>query len=115
MTQGHIEEVLVCCKNYDEIVNFHFSSYDFVTEKLISVYQDYLFQIDPSDAKMLQMAKQLDQIMYVYITTPNFYQFVQKSYQMDTCLFFEDVSDIIALYHDYIKEEMKYLNQTKWI
>lgn len=115
MTQGHIEEVLLCCKNYDEIINHNYPIDDFVTEKLINAYQDYLFQVDSTDKKMLQMAKQLDEIMHAYITTLAFYRFVQKAYQMDTNLFFEDISDMISLYHDYIKEEMKRTNQTKWI
>lgn len=115
MTQEQIKEVLVCCKNYDAIINFKYPSHDYITEKLISVYQEYLFQVDPTDFKMLNMAKQLDQVMQVYISTKSFYRFVQDSYVAEEHLFFDEIADVIALYHDYIKEEMKSSNSTKWI
>ncbi len=113
--QGQIEEVLVCCKYYDTILNFHYSLYDDITEKLISAYQEYLFQIDVIDSKKLDMAKQLDQVMYVYVTSPSFYRFVQNYYRKDISISFGDIMDVIALYHDYIKIEIKFPITTKWI
>ena len=113
--QGQIEAVLVCCNYYDTILNFHYSEYDDITEKLISAYQEYLFQIDSADSKLLHMAKQLDQVMYVYVTSPSFYRFVQNYYLKDTSIPFGDVTDVIALYHDYIKDEIKSTKITKWI
>ncbi len=113
--QGQIEAVLVCCKHYDSILNFHYKTYDDITEKLISTYQEYLFQIDGEDAKQLHMAKQLDQVMYVYVTSSSFYRFVQNYYRKDTSIPFGDITDVIALYHDYIKDEIKSTKITKWI
>ena len=113
--QGQIEAVLVCCKNYDTILQFRYSIHDAITEKLISAYQEYLFQIDAEDSKMLHMAKQLDQVMYFYVTYPNFYRFVQNYYLNDDSISFGDITDLVALYHNYIKDEIKSTKITKWI
>ncbi len=113
--QGQIEEVLVCCKHYDTILNFSYPKHDYITQKLISSYQEYLFQIDQIDQKTIHMMKQLDQVMYVYVTSSHFYRFVQNYYIKDTSISFGDTTDIIALYHDYIKDEIGSTKTTKWI
>lgn len=110
-----MEAVLVCCKYYDFIINFHYPTYDYVTEKLINIYQEFIFGMNPDDKKALAMARQLDQVMYVYLTTKHFYQMVQNYDMNGTSMIFEDAADIIALYHDYIKDEMKSTSTTKWI
>ena len=113
--QKQMEAVLVGCKYYDFIINYHYSSHDYLTEKLVRSYQDYLFGIDVNDQKAMKIAVQLDQIMQVYLTTKRFYHMVQNYYIKDAQLSFEDVTDIIALYHDYIREEMMTISNTKWI
>lgn len=113
--QGQIESVLKCCKHYDAIINFHYPHQDYITEKLITTYQEYLFQIDGNDEKAVHMAVQLDQVMHVYISTKSFYRYVQSYYLEDTSTSFGDVIDVIALYHDYIKNEITSSQTTKWI
>lgn len=113
--QGQIETVLKCCKHYDTIINFHYPHQDYITEKLITAYQEYLFQIDCNDEKAVYMAVQLDQVMQVYVSTKSFYRYVQHYYLEDSSISFGDITDVIALYHDYIKEELKTTQSTKWI
>lgn len=113
--QGQIETILEYCEHYDAILNFHYKEFDDITEKLISSYREYIFQIDVQDKKQLHMVKQLDQVMHVYITSSSFYRFVQNYYQNDISISFGDITDVIALYHDYIKDEIKSTKITKWI
>lgn len=107
--------VLVHCKHYDAIMNFRYPYDDYITEKLVNAYQEYLFQIDCSDEKSLLLATQLDQVMQVYIGTKSFYQYVQNYYLEDTNTVFVDIIDMVALYHDYIRKEIKSIHTTKWI
>ena len=113
--QKQMEAVLVCCKYYDFIVNFHYANYDYVTENLIDAYQEFLFTIDYDDKKTLAMAVQLDHVMQVYLTTKRFYEMVQNYYMKDSAIVNDDIMDIVALYHDYIKEEMMTISSSKWI
>lgn len=113
--QGQIEKMLVCCKNYDAIINFHYPNYDYISEKLIGAYQEYLFQVDQNDPKAIHIATQLDQVMYAYVESRNFYRYVQNYYSKDDSISFGDLTDVIALYHDYIQFELRKEKETKWI
>lgn len=113
--QKQMEAVLVSCKYYDFIVNYHYPSHDYLTEKIVKSYQDFLFNIDSTDSKAIKMAVQLDQVVQVYLTTKRFYQMVQNYYMKNTYVSFEDITDIMALYHDYIRDEMMTISDTKWI
>ncbi len=113
--QKQVDAVLVCCKNYDFIMNYHYVKNDYLTEILIGAYQDYLFATDANDAKAISMAVQLDHVIQVYLTTKHFYQMVQKHYQQELSKSFDDITDMIALYHDYIREEMMTISSAKWI
>ena len=110
-----IQTVLECCKNYDSIMNYHYDYSDYVSEKLIRSYQEYIFEVDGQDEKMLHMASQLDQIMNVYICNKSFYKYVQEYFLREEAIIFGDIIDLIALYHDYVKNEIKASVTTKWI
>ncbi len=113
--QEQIEAVLVCCTHYDAIMNFQYSNTDYITKELLHLYQDYLFEVEVENQKNVNIAKQLDQVMYVYITTKRFFRFVQTYFLEEKSTTFVEILDIIALYHDYIKEEMNETVDTKWI
>lgn len=110
-----MQTVFICCKNYDEIMNYHYKDEDYISESLIQSYQNYLFEIDEEDEKAIYMAKQLDTVMQIYITNKSFYKYVQDYFLKEDNTSFGEIFDIIALYHDYIKAEMKRPNITKWI
>lgn len=109
-----VDTLLVKCKHYDTIVNFRYPAHDYISEKLIHAYQDYLFETQRQE-KTDQMAIQLDQILSIYVKNKGFYKYVQNYYLKDERIAFGDLTDLIALYHDYVKEEMKQTVSTKWI
>ena len=60
------------CKNFYNIKNFDFDEEDFITAKLISIYEDYVFNIDENNLEELKKIEKLDMIIGKYITDYTF-------------------------------------------
>lgn len=61
------KEILNYCPNFYKIVNFNYDEDDYITEKIFSVYKDYIFKIDLSNSSDLEMVKKLDYVLGRYI------------------------------------------------
>ncbi len=59
--------ILKYCKNFHKIVNFEYYEDDFISAKLISVYEDYIFKVNPSDNAEIKKAMELDYVISKYI------------------------------------------------
>ena len=100
------------CHHYDDIVNFDYTNEDFVSEKIITYYKDYVLtysgKLDNQNSIEL-----LDNAVYEYIRNPKFYKFVQSA--------FEDIISndlvyiLINLYRRYEEEAMRDIEATKWL
>lgn len=58
------KEVLKYCPNFYKIINFEYFEDDFITYKLITVYEDYIFSTENID---LENVKRLDYAVNKYI------------------------------------------------
>ena len=47
------KQILKYCPNFYKIINFEYLEGDFITYKLISVYEDFLFNSNNDDVEML--------------------------------------------------------------
>lgn len=63
----HNKDVLRYCPNFYRIVNFDYSQDDFITEKLISIYEDYVFKIDLSNLEDIKTVQKIDKVLCKYI------------------------------------------------
>lgn len=61
------KQILKHCPNFYKIVNFEFFEDDKLSEKLIDVYEDFVFKVDINDKKMVAKLEQLDHILSKYI------------------------------------------------
>lgn len=61
------KQVLRHCPNFYRIVNFEYLEDDKLSEKLIDVYQEYVFKININDKKEISKVEQLDSILSKYI------------------------------------------------
>lgn len=61
------KQVLRHCPNFYRIVNFEYLEDDKLSEKLIDVYQEYVFKININDKKDISKVEQLDSILSKYI------------------------------------------------
>ena len=55
------------CKNFYKIKEFDYDNDDFITDKLISIYEDYIFNIDPNNKDDIKRIEIFDLILSKYI------------------------------------------------
>lgn len=61
-------EIIKHCTHFYTIINFEYYSDDLISEKLIDVYQNYIFTIDLNNKEEVEKIKKLDENMYKYIS-----------------------------------------------
>ena len=61
------KEVLIHCPNFYKISNFSYKEDDYISEKLISVYKEYIFSVDISKSESIRKIHNLDQVISKYI------------------------------------------------
>ena len=59
--------ILKHCPNFYKIINFEFFEEDFISQKLISIYKDFIFEIDINNKADVKMTEQLDFVINKYI------------------------------------------------
>ena len=59
--------ILKHCPNFYKIINFEFSEDDNITSKLISIYKEYIFNIDIDDSEDVDRVEKLDFVLNKYI------------------------------------------------
>lgn len=59
--------ILKYCPNFYKIKDFDYEEDDYITQKLITIYEDYIFNIDEKDNEEVEKIKILDKILYKYI------------------------------------------------
>lgn len=61
------KQILKHCPNFYKIVNFEFFIDDELSEKLISVYEDFVFKVNLSNKQQVAKVEQLDLVLSKYI------------------------------------------------
>ena len=64
--------ILKYCPNFYKIKNFEYEEEDSITEKLINIYEDYIFNINENDEENVKRISILDKILGKYIDDYNF-------------------------------------------
>ena len=59
--------ILNHCKNFYKIKDFEYENDDFITDKLINIYEDFIFNIDENDNESIKKIETLDFILSKYI------------------------------------------------
>ncbi len=66
------KDIIKHCPNFYKIMNFDYVEGDFISEKLISVYEDYLFNSDIEDPDQIKNIEYIDKVISKYIDDYNF-------------------------------------------
>lgn len=113
-------EVLRHCPHFYTIINFEYYSDDLVSEKLINVYEKYIFSVDISNPNNVAKIEKLDEILFQYINDYTFRAQVKQDIVhikvnrgeniLDTI-----VSTIIRLFENYEKLLTRKVHMTRWI
>ena len=79
-------EVLKHCPHFYTIINFEYYSDDLISEKLIDIYEKFIFSTDITKSENIEKIRKLDGVLFKYIN--------------DHC-FREQIQNIINLYHAF--------------
>lgn len=66
------KKFLAYCPNYYKISEFDYYEDDYVSEKLIQVYQEYIFTVDLENKEQVNKLRMIDKILAKYIEDYNF-------------------------------------------
>jgi len=100
--------VLKYCKDYYRIINEEFSDYDFMTDKVIGIYQTYIFNIDIRNKDDIKSIVDLNASVARYIDDREFKTILNKS--LSTLKVSKKENDVMGfIAKNIIKEYEKYM------
>lgn len=70
--------ILKHCPNFYKINNFEFDEEDYITLKILNIYEDYIFNIDETNEIELKKIEDLDYVLSKYIDDYSFRKDVQQ-------------------------------------
>lgn len=113
-------EVIRHCPHFYTIINFEYYVDDLVSEKLIEVYEKYIFSCDMSVQENVMKVEKLDNILYKYISDYSFREQVKIDIAKVRVKRGENVLDavvgaIINFFDNYEKYRCRKVQVTRWI
>lgn len=108
------------CKDYYKIINETFSDKDVVSEKLIQIYQRYVFSIDVKDKNNLKRAVDLNDAVSRYFDDREFKTMLSNHLKAlkipkEGNVILYIVNSIIKIYQKYKEGYTRNLYIPKWI
>ncbi len=109
------------CPNFYRIVNFEYFDDDYITEKLINIYEKFIFNIDISNQEDLRMVKNIDYVLGKYIDDYMFRRRMQKDILTvkikKSCnnIIKTIVESIISIFNKYEEDTIRNIYISRWI
>lgn len=113
-------EVLKHCPHFYTIINFEYYNNDIISERLINIYESYIFNVDITNVDNKKKIEKLDTIMYKYISD-NIFRNEFKDDIRNIKLKKSDnlldaiVNAILKVFDEYCKVRLKRIPITRWI
>ena len=113
--------VLEMCPNFYRIINFEYFEGDLVTEKLIKIYEDFIFKADINNREEAKVVKKIDYVLGKYIDDNLFRRKMQKeifnvrissTYKNKLLMI---VESIIAIFNHYEEDTTRSIYIARWI
>lgn len=113
-------EVLKHCPHFYTIINFEYYGDDLVSEKLINVYEKYVFSVDIENRNNVLKIEKLDEVLFRYINDYGFRNQIKKDIVQIKVSRGENLLDtivnaIINLFDNYEKLVTRKVQMTRWI
>lgn len=113
-------EVLRHCPHFYTIINFEYYSDDLISEKLIDIYQKFIFSVDITLQENVVKIEKLDKMLYKYINDYCFREQVKTDMLNIRVHKGENVLDsivsaIIGFFDSYEKLCTRKVPMTRWI
>ena len=112
--------ILKNCPNYYKIINFEYFDDDFISEKLIEVYENYIFNIALDDIEELNKVSRLDSILAKYIDDYLFRkemkgELVKLTVKRNDNVFLTIVNYILNFFEKYEEDATRKIYISRWI
>ncbi len=115
------KEVIKYCPNFYKITEFVPMENDVITEKILKIYQEYIYRIDLNNMEDVKMVQELDYVIGKYIEDYIFRKAFQK--QIVQVRISRDVKDmlkemiksIIKIFNKYEEDTTKIIYVSHWI
>lgn len=113
--------ILNNCPNFYRIVNFDYFEDDYITEKLINIYESYIFNIDITNSDEVKTVKKIDYVLGKYIDDYLFRRKMQseivnvKVKRSCTDILLAVVESIITIFNRYEEETTRNIYISRWI
>ena len=113
--------VLEMCPNFYRIINYEYFEEDVVTEKLIKIYEDFIFKANLQNDEEAKAVKRIDYVLGKYIDDNLFRRKMQKEiYNVRVSNSYKNkllaiVENIIAIFNHYEEDTTRCNYIAKWI
>ncbi len=112
--------ILKHCPNYYNIKNYEVDEDDYLSMKLISIYEEYIFSIDETNQESLKKIEELDTILKKYITDYNFRKelkigLTKIRVKRDNNILESIVNGIISLFDNYEEYYTRNIYFARWV
>ncbi len=114
------KRVLKYCPNFHKIINFDYTKEDYVSERLITVYKEYIFSIDLNNRENTSKMEILDTTISKYIDDYFFRKEMKNSLKQLKIKRGEDifqaiVEQVIKIYNRYEEDFTRNIYISRWI
>lgn len=115
------KQIVAMCKNFYKIINFELMESDNITEKLIRIYQEYIFNIDINDKSAVESVLKLDSVLGKYIDDYLFRKELQREIlkvrvRKDAKNVLKEIIDnIIKIFNNYEEYTTRVIYISRWI
>ncbi|MBE6140679.1 MAG: hypothetical protein E7172_03995 [Firmicutes bacterium] len=115
------KKVIEYCKNFYKIVNFEPLFNDGISDKLIRIYQGFIFNIDLNNDEDIKTIQELDHAVGKYIDDYSFRkefqkQIVKVKIKRDAKdMLKEFIKSIINIFNDYEEYTTRVIYISRWI
>lgn len=109
------------CPNFYRITNFEYFEEDLVTDKLIKIYEDFIFKADIKNEVEAKMVKKIDYVLGKYIDDNLFRRKMQKEiFNVKVTKTHRNklrivVENIIAIFNHYEEDTTRSIYIARWI
>jgi len=112
--------ILKNCPNFYKIKNYEFGEDDYITLKIIGIYEDYIFNIDEKNIEEIEKVKELDNILSKYIDDYTFRKEIKSGLMNLKIKRGSNIVDIItdsiiSLYNNYEDGYTRNIYFSRWI
>lgn len=112
--------ILKYCPNFYKIKDYEFEDEDYISLKLITIYEDYIFNIDSNNEEEVKKIKELDEILLKYIDDYLFRKEIKNSIlkikvRRGTNIIETIVDSLISMFENYEDGYTRNIYFARWI